>query len=169
MVAGKGNVLGLAIALAGGAALLAGCGGGDDEAAASGSLPAKTAEELAGMSDGIGDALEAGDTCEAAHQADELKSAVSEADIPEDLRAEVEAGADQLVNQVNCDDQEEEGEDEKTTTEEREHGKEDEESSEEESLDEGSGEKETESGGGPPGQSDDFVPPGQQGKIKGGI
>lgn len=162
MSVGKFRALGSAIALAAAAAVLGGCGsdGGD---AAGGSLPADTAEELAAMSDGIADALEAGDTCDAAHRADELQTAVSEADIPDDLRDEVEAGADQLVNGVNC----ESDEDRTTTKDEGGEGDEDENggSGDEESGDSGSSDE----GSSPPGQSEEFVPPGQQGKIKGGI
>jgi hypothetical protein len=165
MKAGKGNLLALTVALGSGAIVLGGCGSDDGGGAAGGSLSADTAEELAAMSDGIADSLEAGDTCDAAHKADELQTAVSEADIPDDLRSEVEAGADQLVNEVNCEEAEE-----PTTTEKRDDEEGDDEGEgKEESSGEGSGnEGSGEGSGGPPGQGED-VPPGQQGRIKGGI
>lgn len=84
-------------------AILGGCGsdeGGEDAEAPV--LPGATAERLAAQSDEIADTLERGDVCGAADQADALSLAISEEEIPEDLRPEVEAATEQLVNQVNC-------------------------------------------------------------------
>jgi hypothetical protein len=163
-VVGKLKALGLVIPLVAAVTAFGGCGSdGEDTAAAGGGLPSGTADELAGMSDEIAAALEEGDVCGAAARADDLRAAVSEAEIPAELRPEVEAGADQLVNVVNC-----ESEQDTTTTEEDEG---DEEKQDEEH---GEGEGSSGSGGegpdssGPPGQEEDSVPPGQA-KIKGGI
>jgi hypothetical protein len=157
---GKLKVLGLAIALVAATATLGGCGSdGEDTADAAGGIPSGTADRLAEMSDEIAAAIEAGDVCGAAARADDLRAAVSEAEIPDELRSEVEAGADQLVNGVNCDS----GEDTTTEDEDEEKEKGDEEKDKE-------GEEDSDSSD-PPGQDSGFVPPGQakKGKIKGGI
>jgi len=160
---GKQRALGLAIVLAIPAAISAGCGSdGEDTAAAGGGIPSDTANRLAEMSDEISASLENGDVCDAAARADDLKAAVSEARIPAELRPEVEAGADQLVNVVNCD-----AEPETTTTEEEddEEKRDDEQSDESSEHDKG---KEPPDSSGPPGREKDFVPPGQA-ELKGGI
>ena len=46
--------------------------------------------------------LDAGDTCNAAHAADDLKAAVEDSDLPANLRPGVDAVAGDLVDQVNC-------------------------------------------------------------------
>jgi hypothetical protein len=82
---------------------LAGCGSDDpqpNETAAQLSTP--TANRLAGQSERIADQLDSGDTCGAAHSADELDGAVAEAEIPAEIRSELEAATEQLVNSVNC-------------------------------------------------------------------
>jgi hypothetical protein len=66
------------------------------------SLPAPTADRLAARSERIADQLDSGDLCGAAHSADELDGAVAEADVPSELRSELEAATEQLVNSVNC-------------------------------------------------------------------
>jgi hypothetical protein len=66
------------------------------------SLPAATADRLAAQSEQIAEHLDAGDVCGAAHSADELDGAVAEAEVPTELRAELEAATEQLVNTVNC-------------------------------------------------------------------
>jgi hypothetical protein len=66
------------------------------------SLPAPTADRLAARSERIADQLDSGDLCGAAHSADELDGAVAEADVPAQLRSELEAATEQLVNSVNC-------------------------------------------------------------------
>lgn len=65
-------------------------------------LPAATANRLAGQSERIADQLDSGDVCGAAHSADELDGAVAEADVSAELRSELEAATEQLVNSVNC-------------------------------------------------------------------
>lgn len=157
---GKLKALGLVIPLVAAATAFGGCGSdGEDTAAAGGGLPSGTADELAGMSDEIAAALEEGDVCGAAARADDLRAAVSEAEIPAELRPEVEAGADQLVDEVNCDARE----DTTTEDEDEEKNKGDEEKDKE-------GEEEDSGSSDPPGQDSGFVPPGQakKGKIKGG-
>jgi hypothetical protein len=66
------------------------------------SLPAPTADRLAVRSERIADQIDSGDVCGAAHSADELDVAVAEADVPAELRTELEAATEQLVNSVNC-------------------------------------------------------------------
>jgi hypothetical protein len=66
------------------------------------SLPAATADRLAVQSEQIAEQLDAGDVCGAAHSADELDGAVVGAEVPTELRAELEAATEQLVNSVNC-------------------------------------------------------------------
>jgi hypothetical protein len=159
---GKLKALGLAIPLVTVVAALGGCGSdGEETAAAAGGIPSGTADRLAEMSDEIAAALEAGDVCGAAQKADDLQAAVSEAEIPAELRPEVEAGAAQLVNVVNCDSEQ----DTTTKEDESDEDKQDEEEGEEEGN---SGSSEGSDSSGPPGQDPDFVPPGQA-KIKGGI
>jgi hypothetical protein len=46
--------------------------------------------------------LDAGDTCHAAHAADDLRAAVQESDLPANLRPGVDEVAGNLVDQVNC-------------------------------------------------------------------
>jgi hypothetical protein len=101
----------LATCLAALACLLAagGCGGesgADDGARDAPSIPAGVAGDLAERSDAIAATLEAGDVCGAAQQADELKAAVAEAvaagRVPAAFRAELEATAEELVNEINC-------------------------------------------------------------------
>jgi hypothetical protein len=113
----------VAVALAAGFSLAA-CGSDQDPSPPKtvASLPAPTADRLAARSERIADQLDSGDLCGAAHSADELDGAVAEADIPSELRSELEAATEQLVNSVNCppppepekpekDDGEEKGED----------------------------------------------------------
>jgi hypothetical protein len=85
--------------------LLAACGSDEDsppppETVAS--LPAPTANRLAVRSERIADQLDSGDVCGAAHSADELDGAVASADVPAEIRTELEAATEQLVNTVNC-------------------------------------------------------------------
>jgi hypothetical protein len=92
-----------AVALAAGLSLVA-CGNGEDSPPPKTvpSLPAATADRLAVQSEQIADRLDAGDVCGAAHSADELDGAVAEAEVPAEIRAELEAATEQLVNSVNC-------------------------------------------------------------------
>jgi hypothetical protein len=103
---------------------LAACGSGEDspptETAVS--LRAATAERLAQRSERIADELDSGDTCAAAHSADELDAAVADAEIPAELRPELEAVSEELVNSVNCPPPPEPKEKEKKEKKEDEHG-----------------------------------------------
>jgi hypothetical protein len=103
-----------------------------------------TAEQLASASDQVAEELEAGDTCAAAHSADDLSAAVSEADIPAVIRPEIEAAARQLVDEINCEPIVEKKKKEKD--EEKKHR-------------EDRGDESTGSGPGPPGHGGE--PPGQ--------
>jgi hypothetical protein len=91
------------VALAAGFSLAA-CGSDQDPSPPKtvASLPAPTADRLAARSERIADQLDSGDLCGAAHSADELDGAVAEADLPSELRSELEAATEQLVNSVNC-------------------------------------------------------------------
>jgi hypothetical protein len=91
------------IALAAGFSLAA-CGDEEDSPPprTTPSLPSATADRLAVQSEQIADRLDAGDVCGAAHSADELDGAVAEAEVPPEIRAELEAATEQLVNSVNC-------------------------------------------------------------------
>jgi hypothetical protein len=95
--------VGTVIALAAGWGLAA-CGGSDDSPPTKtvAALPPATAERLAGKSERIADQLESGDICGAAHSADELDGAVAEAEVPAEIRSELEAATERLVNSVNC-------------------------------------------------------------------
>jgi hypothetical protein len=96
---GAGVAITLAAVLA-----LAACGADEDspptETAVS--LRAATAERLAQRSERIAEELDSGDTCAAAHSADELDAAVADAEIPAELRPGLEAASEGLVNSVNC-------------------------------------------------------------------
>ena len=98
MRTGTSRAVGASIVLALGLALSAcGSGGGGDAA-----LSPSTASRLAAVSDEIASDLDAGDTCTAAHRADDLAAAVQSADLPEGIRSQVESTASQLVDEVNC-------------------------------------------------------------------
>jgi len=83
---------------------LASCGSGDDTttAAPRPAVSRETADHLAKLSNRVASDLDAGETCTAAYDADELKSAVEDSDLPANLRPGVVQVADDLVNQVNC-------------------------------------------------------------------
>ena len=101
---GKPRAAGLAISLALAPLALAACGSDGREATVSQAPPisAETAGHLAKLSDRVATDLDAGDTCHAAHAADDLQAAVQEADIPAPMRPNVEAAAGRLVDEVNC-------------------------------------------------------------------
>jgi hypothetical protein len=95
------SALGLAYA----ALVIAACGSGEEEPTTTTPPPpvsGSTAEHLAKLSDRIATDLDAGATCDAAHAADDLMTAVEEADLAATLRPGVEEVASRLVNEVNC-------------------------------------------------------------------
>lgn len=92
---------------------LAGCGGGastQNDAA----IPRSVADRLAAKSESIAAAWEAGDTCGAAQQADELKHAADDAiasgDVPAAYQDDLEAAVVNLQNTANCTDESDEDE-----------------------------------------------------------
>jgi hypothetical protein len=92
------------IVLALGAAGAVGCGS-DPETTSTPKPPpvsAATANHLADLSEKIATDLDAGQTCDAAYDADQLKGAVEDADLSASLRPGVEQVASDLVNEVNC-------------------------------------------------------------------
>jgi hypothetical protein len=104
MCRGNRKAAGLAMLLVLAALCLAACGSGSDETTTPDrpAVSAATADRLAKLSDRIASDLDAGDTCHAAHAADDLRSAVEESDLPAALRPGVDAAAGRLVDQVNC-------------------------------------------------------------------
>jgi hypothetical protein len=105
MWTGTRKAVGLAIALGLAALAIVGCGSSADETTTTPPQPAlsaETADHLAKLSNRIADDLDAGDTCSAAYAADNLKSAVEDADLSASLRPGVESVATDLVNEVNC-------------------------------------------------------------------
>jgi len=104
MATGKLRAAGLAISLALAALALAACGSGGDATTVAQPPPIspETAGHLAKLSDRVASDLDSGDTCHAAHAADDLRSAVEDSDIPQSMRPDVEAVAGRLVDEVNC-------------------------------------------------------------------
>ena len=86
------------------AVVLASCGSGDETTTTTArpAVARATADHLVKLSDRIASDLDAGDTCNAAHAADDLQAAVEDSDLPANLRPGVDAVAVDLVNQVNC-------------------------------------------------------------------
>jgi hypothetical protein len=148
-------VLALALPLVIGA-----CGSGDETTTTAPPPPvsAATADRLAKLSNRVAANLEAGETCSAAIAADDLKTAVEDADLSASLRPGVEEVATRLVNEVNCPPPPPPPEPEKKPKKPKdEHGTDDE-----------HGKGDDQGGDKHPGNSDHggFVPPGQA-KIKG--
>jgi hypothetical protein len=104
MSMGNPRAAGLAISLALAALGLGACGSGGGAAtvAKSPSISAETAGQLAKLSDRVASDLDAGETCDAAHAADDLRSAVEAADMPASMRPAVDAVTGRLVDEVNC-------------------------------------------------------------------
>ena len=97
-------VVGAAIAALA-ALALAGCGsdgGPSTVVRTSPPIGRTTANHLASMSEKVAEDLDAGETCSAAIAADELASAVDDADLPSYLLSSVKDTATRLVNEVNC-------------------------------------------------------------------
>ena len=65
-------------------------------------LSAATADHLAKLSNRIATDLDAGETCSAAHAADDLQAAVEGADLATTIRSGVAQVASRLVDEVNC-------------------------------------------------------------------
>jgi hypothetical protein len=148
------------ILLAGAALALSACGsggsGGDDTTTVQPPpVSAATAAHLAKLSDRVASDLDAGDTCHAAHAADDLRAAVQESDLSQTLRPGVDEVAGTLVDEVNCPPPPAPPPDEKKKPKpegDKHHG------AEHQGGDEGSGQGHSDHGG--------FVPPGQA-KLKG--
>jgi hypothetical protein len=99
------KVAGPVILLVFGALVLAACGSGGHDTTTTVQPPpvsATTADHLAKLSDRVASDLDAGDTCHAAHAADDLRAAVQESDLSPTLRPGVDEVAGTLVDQVNC-------------------------------------------------------------------
>ena len=86
------------------AVALSACGSSSDTTTTTARPPVsrETADHLAKLSSRIADDLDAGDTCSAAHAADDLKAAVERSDLPDNIRPGVDTVAGDLVDQVNC-------------------------------------------------------------------
>jgi hypothetical protein len=85
---------------------LAGCGGATPTQTESAAIPRSVADRLAAQSESIAAAWEAGDTCGAAQQADDLKHAADDAiragDIPAAYQDELDSAVVNLQNTANC-------------------------------------------------------------------
>lgn len=81
----------------------AGCGGSGESSSA---IPSSVASRLAAQSESIAAALDAGDECGAAKQADDLRHAADVAtasgSIPVAYQGDLEAAVTNLQNTVNC-------------------------------------------------------------------
>ena len=86
------------------AVALTACGSSSDTTTTTARPPVsrETADHLSKLSSRIADDLDAGDTCSAAHAADDLKAAVEDSDLPGSIRPGVDTVAGDLVDQVNC-------------------------------------------------------------------
>jgi hypothetical protein len=105
MWTGKLRAVGVAIALALVALVLVSCGSdgdGNPAVAKAPAIHADTAAHLAKLSDRVASELDAGNTCDAAYAADQLQSAVDEANLPATMRPGVDEVASRLVDDVNC-------------------------------------------------------------------
>jgi hypothetical protein len=104
MSTGKLRAAGLAISLALAALVLGACGSGGDGSTVVQPPPIApdTAGHLAKLSDRVASELDSGDTCHAAHTADDLRAAVEDADIPASMQAGVDEVTGRLVDEVNC-------------------------------------------------------------------
>ncbi len=105
MSTGKLRAAGLATFLALVSLCSVGCGsgGGDDTTVAQPPpIAPDTAAHLAKLSDRVASDLDSGDTCHAAHAADDLRSAVEDAALPASMSSDVDAVAGRLVDEVNC-------------------------------------------------------------------
>jgi hypothetical protein len=89
---------------------LAGCGGATPRQTESAAIPRSVADRLAAQSESIAAAWEAGDTCGAAQQADDLRHAADDAiesgDVPAAYQDDLEAAVVNLQNTANCTEEE---------------------------------------------------------------
>jgi hypothetical protein len=104
MATGKLKAAGLAMSFALAALGLGACGSGGDSPTVAQPPPIApdAAGHLAKLSDRVASDLDEGNTCHAAHAADDLRNAVEDADMPASMQASVEAVAGRLVDEVNC-------------------------------------------------------------------
>jgi hypothetical protein len=104
MPTGQLRAAGLAVLLALAALGLGACGSGGEETTVVQPPPIApdTGGHLAKLSDRVASDLDAGDTCHAAHAADDLSAAVEDANLPASMSADVEAVTGRLVDEVNC-------------------------------------------------------------------
>jgi hypothetical protein len=79
-----------------------GSGGGETTVVQPPPIAPDTADHLAKLSDRVASDLDAGDTCHAAHAADDLSAAVEEANLPASMSSDVDAVTGRLVDEVNC-------------------------------------------------------------------
>jgi hypothetical protein len=79
-----------------------GSGGGGTTVVEPPPIAPDTAGHLAKLSDRVASDLDAGDTCQAAHAADELSAAVEDANLPASMSSDVDAVTGRLVDEVNC-------------------------------------------------------------------
>ena len=100
----KGNprVRGLALALALAPLALTACGSDSGNTVTAAKLSAADGTHLAELSDRVASDLDSGDTCSAAHAADDLQAAIQDARLPDQIRTNVESVASRLVDEVNC-------------------------------------------------------------------
>jgi hypothetical protein len=101
---GNLRAAGLAILLALAALGLVACGsdGGDTTVVQPPPIAPDTAAHLAKLSDRVASDLDGGDTCHAAHAADDLSAAVEDAALPASMSSDVNEVTGQLVDEVNC-------------------------------------------------------------------
>jgi hypothetical protein len=101
---GNLRAAGLATLLALAALALGACGsdGGGTTVAAPPPIAPETAGHLAKLSDRVASDLDSGDTCHAAHAADDLQAAVEDAGLPASMSSDVDEVAGRLVDEVNC-------------------------------------------------------------------
>ena len=104
MLMGTRKAVGALLLLALLALGVAGCGSEDETPTAPKPPPisAATANQLATLSEQVASDLDAGETCDAAIAADELKGAVEDADLSASLRPGVQEVVGRLVDEVNC-------------------------------------------------------------------
>ena len=100
---GNLKAVALAITLAVASLAVAACGSdGGADTPTKPPVPAATANRLASLSDQVASDLDAGETCTAAGEADDLLAAAQDAQLPASISSGVESAAQSLVNEVNC-------------------------------------------------------------------